>query len=131
MAQHPVEMILIRQWASYLTMPVFVIGADGLLAYYNEPAEILLGRTFDEAGEMPLHELGTIFEITDENGGPIGIKEFPPAIAWMEHRPAHGRVRYRALDGPWRLVDVTAIPLEGHDAQHLGAVAIFWEVNSH
>jgi PAS domain-containing protein len=131
MAQHPLELILIRQWASYLTMPVFVIAADGQLAYYNEPAETLLGRTFDEAGEMPLHQLTDIFEITDENGGPIEITQFPLAVAWLEHRPSHGRVRYRALDGPWRLVDVTAIPIEGHDEQHLGAVAIFWEVNSH
>jgi PAS domain-containing protein len=131
MAQHPVELILIRQWASYLTMPIFVIDAAGQLAYYNEPAETLLGRTFDEAGEMPLNQLADIFEITDETGGAIDMSHFPLAVAWMEHRPAHGRVRYRALDGPWRLVDVTAIPLEGHDEQHLGAVAIFWEVNSH
>ena len=130
MGQHSVELILIRQWASYLTMPIFVIGADGLLAYYNEPAETLLGRTFDEAGEMPLHQLASIFEITDERGTAIEMDQFPPAIAWIEHRPAHGRLRYRALDGPWRLVDVTAIPVEGHDEQHLGAVAIFWEVSA-
>jgi PAS domain-containing protein len=131
MAQQPVELILIRQWASYLTMPIFVVAADGNLAYYNEPAEALLGRTFDEAGEMPLPELSNIFEITDEAGGEMDLSQFPLGIAWLEHRPAHGRVRYRALDGPWRIVDVTAIPLEGHDEQHLGAVAIFWEVNSH
>jgi len=130
MAQQPVEVILIRQWASYLTTPIFVIGADGLLAYYNEPAETLLGRTFDEAGKMPLDELLTIFEVTDETGGAMDLTTFPLGIAWQEHRPAHGRLRYRALDGPWRLVDVTAIPLEGHDEQHLGAVAIFWEVGS-
>jgi PAS domain-containing protein len=130
-AQHPIELILLRQWASYLTMPIFVVGADGLLAYYNEPAETLLGRTFDEAGKMPLLELGQIFELTDEDGRPMEVTDFPLGIAWLQHRPVHGRVRYRALDGPWRIVDVTAIPLEGHDEQHLGAVAIFWEVNSH
>jgi PAS domain-containing protein len=131
LAQQPVELILLRQWASYLTMPIFVVGGDGNLAYYNEPAETLLGRTFDEAGEMPLMELDQMFEMTDENGAALNLTEFPLAIAWMQHRPAHGRVRYRALDGPWRVVDVTAIPIEGHDEQHLGAVAIFWEVNSH
>ena len=130
MAQQPVEVILIRQWASYLTIPIFVMGADGLLVYYNEPAETLLGRTFDEGGPMPLEELPNMFEITDEAGEAMDLSRFPLGIALMEHRPAHGRVRYRALDGPWRLVDVTAIPLEGHDEQHLGAVAIFWEVGS-
>ena len=130
MGQYSVELILIRQWASYLTMPIFLIDAGGHLAYYNEPAETLLGRTFDEAGEMPLHQLASIFEMTDEHGKPMELTQFPLAIAWMDHRPAHGRVRYRALDGPWRLVDVTAIPVEGHDEQHLGAVAIFWEVGA-
>jgi PAS domain-containing protein len=130
-SQKPVELILLRQWASYLSTPIFVVGADGALVYYNEPAETLLGRTFDEAGEMPLRDVSAIFEITDEAGAPMSLSEFPLGIAWQEHRPAHGRVRYRALDGPWRIVDVTALPIEGHDEQHLGAVAIFWEVNSH
>jgi PAS domain-containing protein len=112
-------------------MPIFVIGSNGDLVFYNEPAEILLGRSFDEAGAMPLQELGTIFEITDESGGAMDLNSFPLGIALMQHRPSHGRVRYRALDGAWRLVDVTAIPIEGHDEQHLGALAIFWEVNSH
>ncbi len=130
-AQHPIELILLRQWASYLTMPIFVVGADGKLVYYNEPAEVLLGRTFDEMGELALDQASTVFEIAHETGEPMMLDEFPLGIAWLEHRPAHGRVRYRALDGPWRIVDVTAIPIEGHDEQHLGVVAIFWEVNSH
>jgi PAS domain-containing protein len=131
MAQQPVELILIRQWASYLTMPIFVIGADGLLAYYNEPAEALLGRTFDEVGEVALTEVSSMWELTDETGGGMELSDFPLGVAWLEHRPAHGRVRYRGLDGTWRLVDVTAIPIEGHDERHLGAIAIFWEANSH
>jgi PAS domain-containing protein len=131
LGQKPVELILLRQWASYLSTPIFVVGADGALVYYNEPAETLLGRTFDEAGEMPIQELAEIFEITDETGAPMKLTDFPLGVASQEHRPAHGRVRYRALDGPWRLVDVTALPIEGHDEQHLGAVAIFWEANSH
>jgi PAS domain-containing protein len=130
MGQHPIELILIRQWASYLTMPIYVVSADGFLVYYNEPAEALLGRTFDEVGVVALTEVSTMWELTDETGKPMELAEFSLGIAWLEHRPAHGRVRCRALDGPWRLIDVTAIPIEGHDEQHLGAVAIFWEVHS-
>jgi len=130
MAQQPIELILIRQWASYLTVPIFVLGADGNVVYYNEPAEGLLGRAFDEFGEAPFQDYPSMFEITDEHGVPIRPEEFVLSIAMQEHRPAHDRVRYRALDGTLRIVDVTAIPLEGHDEQHLGAVAIFWEVNS-
>ena len=128
--QQPVELILLRQWASYLTTPIFVVGADGSLVYYNEPAEVLLGRTFDEAGAMPFQDYVHMFEVTDEHGVPIPLEEFALSIAVQKHHPAHDRVRYRSLDGSSHLVDVTAIPIEGHDEQHLGAVAIFWEVGS-
>src|SRR5436309_3289957 len=127
MAQKSVELILLRQWASYLTTPIFVAGPDGGLVYYNEAAEELLGRKFDDAGEMPLRDLTRIFEITDELGGALSPEDIPMGVALAEHRPAHRRLRFRALDGPWRVVDVTSFPIEGHDEQHLGAVAILWE----
>ena len=130
MGQQPIELILIRQWASYLNIPIFVLGADGNVVYYNEPAEALLGRAFDEFGEASFQEYTSMFEITDEHGGPIRPEEFVLAIAMQEHRPAHDRLRYRALDGSLHTVDVTAIPIESHDEQHLGALAIFWEVES-
>jgi len=46
------EVILMRQLASYLAMPIVVIASDGTLIYYNEPAAALVGRRFDETGEM-------------------------------------------------------------------------------
>jgi hypothetical protein len=54
MAPKAVELILMRQLASYLAMPIFLVDPDGNLLYYNEPAEYLLGRRYDETGEMPL-----------------------------------------------------------------------------
>ena len=50
--QRPIELILLRQLASYLDMPIFVVDAEGRLVYYNEPAEPLLGVRFDEVGVM-------------------------------------------------------------------------------
>ncbi len=129
MAQQPIELILTRQWSSYLTMPVFVAGADGELLFYNEAAEALLGRRFDEAGAMPLAELSEMFEIiSDEDESPLTPEGLPLGIALFEHRAAHRRIRFRGLDGVWRRVDVTAFPLEGQGGRHLGAVALFWEV---
>ena len=127
MAQQPVELILIRQWASYLTLPIFLAGVDGNLLYYNEPAEALLGRRYDEAGEMPIAELASIFVTTDEDGSPLATEALPLSIALLKHRPAHRRYRIRGLDGIWRLIETTAFPLEGQGGRHLGAVAIFWE----
>ncbi len=129
MPQQPIELILTRQWASYLAVPVWLVGDNGDLLYYNEPAEALVGRRYDESGEMPLAELPEIFAIlSDEDERPLPPEEQPLAIALWEHRPAHRRVRFRGLDGVWRRVDATAFPLEGQGGRRLGAVALFWEV---
>ena len=52
MPQQPLELILLRQCASHLAMPIWIMGPDGNLLFYNEPAEPILGRRFDEAGEL-------------------------------------------------------------------------------
>jgi len=127
MPQQPIELILTRQWASYLVVPVWVMGENGHLVYYNEPAEAVLGRRFDEAGEMPAEELATIFQTTSEDGSRLDSDSLPINIALLERRPAHRRLRIRGLDGEWRLVDASAFPIEGQGGRHLGAVAIFWE----
>jgi PAS domain-containing protein len=127
MPQQPIELILMRQCASYLAMPIFVAGSDEKLLFYNESAEALLGKRFDEAGEMPLAELPTMFQLTAEDGSPLPLDDFPLGIALRQLQPAHRRLRYRALDGTWRTVEVTAFPLEGQGGRNLGAVAIFWE----
>ncbi len=127
MPQQPIELILTRQWASYLAVPVWVMGEGGDLIYYNEPAEAVLGRRFDEAGEMPGEELASIFRTTNEDGSPLPSELIPINVALLERRPAYLRVRFLGLDGVWRVVEATAFPIEGQGGRHLGAVAIFWE----
>ena len=69
MAEHEIEMILMKLVASYLSTPSFLVDPAGALLYYNEPAEKkILGRRYDESGEMPLEEWATIFVPTDEAG---------------------------------------------------------------
>jgi PAS domain-containing protein len=130
MPQKEIELILLRQWASYLAMPIFVAGSDENLLFYNEPAGVLLGRRFDEAGEMPLQEMSTLFHTTAEDGTLLSPEDLPLGIALRQRRPAHRRLRYQGLNGIRRTVDVTAFPLEGQDGRHHGAVAIFWEVST-
>ena len=50
MSQKEIEVILTRQLATYLAMPIFVIDTQGTLLFYNESAEAILGRRFDETG---------------------------------------------------------------------------------
>lgn len=129
MAQQEIELILMRQLAGYLAMPIFVVDPEGNLLFYNEPAEVLLGRRFDEIGEMPAAEWSTVFAQRNEDGSPIPPEELPLMIALTTHTPAHRTFLITGHDGVERRIGVTAFPLAGQGGRHLGAVAIFWELN--
>jgi len=125
--QHQVEVILLKQVASYLAIPIFVIDPEGNLVYFNERAEGLLGRRYDETGEMPMSEWSTIFVPTHEDGTPIPADELPLAIALTQHEPAHATMWIRGLDHVQHHIAVTALPLVGQHDRELGAIAVFWE----
>jgi PAS domain-containing protein len=125
--QKPVEMILMRQLASSLAMPIFLVDPAGNMLFYNEPAELILGRQYDDTGEMPFAEWSTIFDPRTDDGERIPPHALPLAIALEKRRAVYGTLWIRGLDGIARRIGVTAFPLEGQGQRHLGAVAIFWE----
>ena len=129
MPQKDVELILMRQLASYLAMPIFLVDPAGNLLYYNEPAEAILGRRYDETGEVPLGQWATMFSPTDEDGTPLPREALPLVIALKKRRATHRALWIRGLDGVSRRIEVTALPLEGQGGRHLGAVALLWEAN--
>jgi hypothetical protein len=65
---HPIQIILTRQLAGYLSVPTFLVDPKGTLLFYNEPAEVLLGSRFDETGAMPAEKWSTIFAPVDQGG---------------------------------------------------------------
>jgi PAS domain-containing protein len=128
MAQQEIEVILIRQLASYLAMPIVIVNSVGTLLFYNEPAEQLVAMRFEETGEMPEDEWVNALMLTDEHGMPFAPEASPLVIALHERRPVHRTIWSQGLDGVRRHVEVTAFPLIGQAGRALGAVAIFWEV---
>jgi PAS domain-containing protein len=130
MSQKEIEVILTRQLASYLAMPIFIVDPQGNLVFYNEPAEVVLGLRFDETGEMAAVEWGTVFTPIDGAGAPLPSDILPLTIALRERRPAHGDFYIRGLDLVLRHIEVTAFPLIGQAERNLGAVALFWEVQT-
>ena len=99
MAQQEIEVILLRQLASYLAMPIFIVDPRGTLVFYNEPAETILGKRFEETGEMSAEEWSTAFQPTDEQGRTLEAETVPLMIALNDHRPTHGSLWIRGLDG--------------------------------
>lgn len=125
--QQPVEMILLRQLASYLTLPIWMMDAGGNLLYYNEPAERLLGIRFDDAGPLHAAQLTEMFRATRVNGEPLEPGDLPVVAALGSRHPAHGEVRFCGMDGIWRRVNISAMPIEGQGNRFLGVFATFWE----
>ena len=129
MPQQEVEVILMRHLASYLAVPIFVVDREGNLLFYNEPAEALLGRPFDEAGEMPMAEWSTAFSPCDDDGRPLPPESLPLVIALRRREPAHKAIRITGLDGVSRRIEIMAFPLMGQGDRVLGAAAMFWGVD--
>jgi len=126
MPQREVGLILIRQLASGMAVPMLIADETGDLLFFNEPAEMLLGQRFDEIGEMPLDQRRRIFSFRDEQGHPLPDDQPPLVVALRERRPVHRRVWARGFDGIDRELEVTAFPLLGGGGHLIGGVAMFW-----
>ena len=127
---HPLEIILIRQLAGYLSVPVFLVDPNGNLLFYNEPAETLLGRRFEETGAMPATEWSTVFTPLDDESKPIPPEALPLMITLKSQRPVYKRMHIRGLDGLARHIEVASIPIAGLRGDFLGAAALFLELSA-
>jgi PAS domain-containing protein len=123
----PIERILVRHLGSRLSVPLFLVDTEGTLVFYNEAAEGLLGKRFDEAGEMTFDTWTTVFAVRDEHGQLIEIDEIALVKALRGGRPAYSHFDITGLDGAVRTLEVAAFPLQGQGGTRLGAVALFWE----
>jgi PAS domain-containing protein len=128
MPNREIELVLMRQLASYLNMPILVVDPDGDLLFFNEAAEPIIGRRFEETGVIRSGEWSRLFRPSDENGEPLPREEQPLFIARSQRKPAFRRSWVRGLDGVDRQIEGIAFPLIGQGDRFLGAAGIFWEV---
>ena len=76
MTSNQLEIILSRQLADCLSIPIFLVDPNGNLLFYNEAAEDLLGQRFDETGALTVSEWSTMFQQIDETGA-----QMPPELS--------------------------------------------------
>jgi hypothetical protein len=126
---HPIQIILARQLAGYLSVPVFLVDPSGNLLFYNEPAEVVLGRRFEETGSMCAEEWSSAFKPFDEDGQPIPPDNLPLRITLSKQRPSYRRLLIQGLDGHRHHIEVASIPITGLQGEFLGAAALFWELS--
>jgi PAS domain-containing protein len=127
MPQRDVGLILMRQLASGLAVPMLLVDEASDLLFFNEAAEVILGRRFDDVGEMPLEPRRRALAFRDEAGNQVADDDVPLVVAMRERRPVHRRVWTRGFDGVDRFIEVTAFPLLGGKGHLIGGVAMFWE----
>ncbi len=127
MSAREIEIILSRQLADSLSIPVFIVDTGGNLIFYNEPAEELLGLKFEETGSMPVDEWSTIFKPKDDKGNSLPPSKLPLVQTLSEQTPAHGEFWINSLRGTTYKISVTSFPIMGRPNRFLGAIAIFWK----
>lgn len=127
MAAYPLEIILCRQMAEHLALPVFITDPEGNLLYYNDYAEELLGERFEYTGPMPLSEWSVRFQPRNLEGELIQARELPLVQTLGLHRSAHSTFWIENLKGVRHLISVTSVPISGTDNAFFGAMAIFWK----
>ena len=123
-----IQVILARQLAGCLAMPILIADIEGTLIFYNEPAEAILNQRFQETGEMPAAEWVNLFAIADEERNLIPPDERPMSLALIQRQPISRTVWIRTGDDTGRHVSITAFPLIGQAGKFLGAMMIFWEI---
>ncbi len=122
------QLILARQLASSLAMPIVIVDATGTLIYWNEPAELLLGLRFEESGEIPASVWQAQFAVTDLERNVIACEDWPLVIALTRHQPVSQKIWVGMPNGSWRQVEWTSVPFIAQGGEFLGVQSVFWEV---
>ena len=125
--QQPLPLIMMRELADNVATPLFLVDRDGVLVYYNEAAEVLLGLRFVDAGSLTADEWSARWAAEDVEGNPLPNDQRPIAVAMRERRPTHRPMNLFNGDGSKRTIEVTAFPLLARADDVVGAAAIFWE----
>lgn len=126
-APKPLQMILARQLASSLAMPIIIVDHVGTVIYWNEPAEALLAMRFDETGEIPATVWTVQFKVDDTERQSVPLDDWPLMVALKQRRPISRTIRLRVTDGVWRQLMWTSVPMIASSGEFLGVQSVFWE----
>ena len=120
-------LILARELAANLATPMFLIDGEGILVYFNEAAEMMLGRSFADVGAITANEFGSRLELAELDGTPMRRRDSPAGVAFLRREPAHRTLLATSLDGTRKPFEVTAYPLFGKVGEMHGVLTVFWE----
>lgn len=129
-APRSLPLILARELAANLATPMFLLDATGTLVFYNDAAELMLGRTYAELGVVTAEEFGAMLQLADVDGTPLRRRDSPAGVAFLNREPSHRRLQATTLDGRRDTFECTAYPLFGKADEMHGVLAVFWKAKS-
>jgi PAS domain-containing protein len=143
-AQKPLELILARNLLTSVSTPGFLVDHEATLVFYNEAAAALLGRSFEDAGQMSAEQWTAAFGPLASSGTAMALDENELTDAIRRGRPAHGRFHIRTASESVREIEATAFPIvtseqgvhdDAPDPPHTdepgssGAMILFWALD--
>jgi PAS domain-containing protein len=96
---YAIEIILNRQLADCTAIPVFITDTTGNLLFYNSPAEDILGKRYEDTGEMSVEEWSTVFKNKDDLGETLPPEELPLVKTLKDQLPHHKTFWIESLQG--------------------------------
>ena len=129
-AARSLPLILARELSANLATPMFLLDGTGMLAYFNDAAELMLGRTYAELGPVTADEFGAMLQLADIDGTPLRRRDSPAGVAFINRQPSHRRLVATTLDGRRHTFECTAYPLFGKTDEMHGVLAVFWQASS-
>jgi PAS domain-containing protein len=128
--QKPLELILARNLLTSLSTPAFLVDPDATIVFYNEAAAAVLGRSFEEAGQMTADEWTTAFGPFDSDGTPFEVDTLATTEAIRAGRPAHATFTIRAAGGSPITIESSAFPIVASEEGSSGAMILFWPLDA-
>ncbi|MEY2419579.1 MAG: hypothetical protein QOG90_2259 [Actinomycetota bacterium] len=124
-------LILARELAANLATPMFLIDGEGMLVFFNEAAELMLGKQYSEIGQVTAPDFGDMLRLETLDGTSLRKRDSPPGIAFNQREPAHSTLLATTLDGNRKAQwEITAYPLFGRTGDMHGVLTVFWEAKS-
>src|SRR5687767_3077515 len=124
--QKPLELILARNLLTSISTPSFLVDGNGTMVFYNEAAAAVLGRSFEEAGQMTAEEWTATFGPLSAEGDPLEFDEVSLTKAIRDGRPGHGSFCIRTTTNAEQPIEAAAFPIVANPEGSSGAMILFW-----
>ena len=121
MPNQEIEFILDRQLSEYLSSPIAIVDHDGRMIYYNESAEFILGKKFNESGEIESREWDERFH-DETKSNMIKMLDLPFLKVLSGRTIIEGEFWMRNFEEIDQKVRFICIPLVGMAQRELGAI---------